>query len=375
MSGTASGFIMPPSCTSTARSASKPRGPQGRRPLRPARGLGVVSDQYVPVQNRQAFGFLDAVVADGGLRYHTAGTLGKGEKIFLLAKLPESIRVKNSDDLVDKYLLLSSAHDGSAAPRVFFTPIRVVCQNTLSMAERRGRGQGPASCTRAIWKPRSWRPSKSSVWPGDFFDDAAAVIDRLASHSPTSAQLAAYFGELYLDPQEGKENTRAVNTRSNLQRLFEEGVGHDQPGVKGTTWAAYNAVTEYVDHVRTARGRDDCDRTSRRLDSIWFGSGARLKAKSTGGVAATKHRGNPSRRRRTSATAPAGKRPPRLSEGSPPSASCGACWPNPRCGRTSTVPAAGARHRPRGAPPGQRPSRRGSADGGPDAPVGPWDFP
>ena len=209
------------------------------------------------------------------------------------------------------------------------------------MAERRGRGQGASIMRKGNLEAKILEAQQILGLARRFFDDAAAVIDRLASHSPTSAQLAAYFGELYLDPQEGKENTRAVNTRSNLQRLFEEGVGHDQPGVKGTTWAAYNAVTEYVDHVRTARGRDDCDRTSRRLDSIWFGSGARLKAKSTGGVAATKHRGNPSRRRRTSATAPAGKRPPRLSEGRAHRVrTAAACWPNPRCGRTSTVPAA-----------------------------------
>ena len=79
MSGTASGFIMPPSCTSTARSASKPRGPQGRRPLRPARVRRRL-DRYVPVQNRQAFGFLDAVVADGGLRYHTNAPWGRARR-------------------------------------------------------------------------------------------------------------------------------------------------------------------------------------------------------------------------------------------------------------------------------------------------------
>lgn len=56
--------------------------------------LGVVSDRFVPVQNKQAFGFLDAVVAEGSLRYHTAGALGRGERIWLLARLPEQIRVR-----------------------------------------------------------------------------------------------------------------------------------------------------------------------------------------------------------------------------------------------------------------------------------------
>jgi phage/plasmid-like protein (TIGR03299 family) len=239
--------------------------------------LGVVGNGYVPVQNFQAFGFLDAVVADGGLRYHTAGALGKGEKIWMLAKLPGTIQVKNSADVVDKFLLLSNAHDGSAALRVYFTPIRVVCQNTLALAERRSEGQGVSILHKGDLQAKIQEAQQVLGFATRFFDDAAERINRLASHYPTQDQVAAYFKELYPDPEEGKDNARAVNIRQELHRLFEEGIGHDEPSIKHSSWAAFNALTEYVDHVRPARGTNDADRGSRRLDSIWFGSGARLK--------------------------------------------------------------------------------------------------
>jgi phage/plasmid-like protein (TIGR03299 family) len=239
--------------------------------------LGVVGNGYVPVQNFQAFGFLDAVVADGGLRYHTAGALGKGEKIWMLAKLPGHIQVKNSSDIVDKFLLLSNAHDGTAALRVYFTPIRVVCQNTLALAERRSQGQGVTILHRGDLQAKIRDAQEVLGFANRFYDDAGERINRLASHYPTQAQLSAYFRNVYPDPEEGKESSRAANIRQELHRLFEEGIGHDEPSIKHSSWLALNAVTEFVDHVRPSRGANDADRAGRRLNSIWFGSGSHLK--------------------------------------------------------------------------------------------------
>jgi phage/plasmid-like protein (TIGR03299 family) len=240
--------------------------------------LGVVSPAYVPVQNRQAFGFLDAVAAEGGIRYHTAGVLRRGERIWLLGKLPGEIRVRGSDDVTEKYLLLSNSHDGSSALRVYFTPIRVVCSNTLAMADRAGKGEGIAIRHRGNLAYKVRAAQEVLGLAVRYYDDLEGQIDLLAGHYPTSAQLESYFRSLYPDPEQGS-NSRARHAREALYALFERGMGNDIPAIRHSSWAAFNAVTEFVDHRRPGRGRDVDDRASSRLESAWFGSGAALKAR------------------------------------------------------------------------------------------------
>ncbi len=238
--------------------------------------LGVVGNSYVPIQNRECFSFLDAVVADGGLRYHTAGALRRGEKIWLLAKLPGHIQVRFSEDITEKYLLLTNSHDGSSCLRVFFTSIRVVCANTLAVANRQGLGEGIAIRHQGDLTSKICQAREVLGIAARYFDDLAGQFDLLARHQPTYAQVSGCFKALVPDPEEGNR-TRAENVRNELFRLFEHGHGQEIPQIRGTTWAALNAVTEYVDHVRPTRAKTDFDRAANRLESAWFGSGSRLK--------------------------------------------------------------------------------------------------
>ncbi len=95
--------------------------------------LGVVGKDYHIVQNRDAFSFFDSIVSGDGILYETAGALGSGERIFITAKLPDYIRV-GKEDLIEKYLFLTTSHDGSGSITAAFTPIRIVCANTLNAA-------------------------------------------------------------------------------------------------------------------------------------------------------------------------------------------------------------------------------------------------
>ena len=95
--------------------------------------LGVVGQDYGIVQNRDAFTFFDPIISEKLATYETAGALGEGERVWVLAKLPGDI-VVHKDDKVIKYLLLVNSHTGMASVQIKLTPVRVVCNNTLTMA-------------------------------------------------------------------------------------------------------------------------------------------------------------------------------------------------------------------------------------------------
>lgn len=239
--------------------------------------LGVVGKGYQPIQNHECFSFLDSVVADGGLRYHTAGALGRGERVWMLAKLPGQIQVAGSEDTTEKFLLLSNSHDGTSALRVYFTPIRVVCANTLAMAERRSRKEGISIIHKGDLATKVSEAQEILGFANRFYDDLDGKINRLASYHPSREQLQEYFESLYPDRRE-TPSARTRNIRSTLLQLFESGRGQEIAASRRSMWSAYNAITEYIDHHRSTRGTSENQRSERRLDSAWFGSGARLKA-------------------------------------------------------------------------------------------------
>jgi phage/plasmid-like protein (TIGR03299 family) len=233
--------------------------------------LGLVSDKYKVVQNREAFDFLDSLALRGEVRYHTAGALGRGERIWMLAKLPGDLMVRGTEDRVEKYLLLYNSHDASSALRCLWTPIRVVCANTVSAALRRGEGTGIS-----IWHLGEIRDKVDAARRAlglatEFFEAFGEGADFLAGYTPTRDQLDAYFRALYPDPPKG-DAARAKSARMTLFGLFEQGMGQDMPGIRGTAWAALNAVTEYVDHHTGTDPR-------RRMESSWYGDGQKMKAR------------------------------------------------------------------------------------------------
>jgi phage/plasmid-like protein (TIGR03299 family) len=235
--------------------------------------LGIVGERYQLVQNKDAFNFFDTVVGEGQAIYHTAGALGRGEKIWLQAKLPKDIIVKG--DVVEKYLILVNTHDGTSPLQMFFSPVRVVCQNTLSASlnnmenEVRIRHSGDVMGKTDIARYNL----KIAI---QYYGEFETIIKGLADRQLTAKEVEKYFAMVVpiKKDAEGEEKARGKNQRDIMTTLFER-IGKEQPRTNGTAWAAYNAVTAYVNHNKSYKNPEK-DMTN-RLNNIWFGSGRNMR--------------------------------------------------------------------------------------------------
>jgi phage/plasmid-like protein (TIGR03299 family) len=231
--------------------------------------LGVVGRDYTPLQNREAFAFLDPLVGENSAIYHTAGALRGGRRVWMLAKLPGEIRVIG-DDIAQKFLLLSNSHDGGSAVRIGLTPIRVVCQNTLNLALRGMAGMAIRHESNVAQRVKQAHELLGLV--NDSFNQAGQMMQRMARTTVTAKRLGEYFESVLPTPTHyGPERQKVLARHNRLTDLFETGIGQDIPGVKGSLWAGYNAVTQFVDReLWTKRNKEP-------LNSIWFGEGERIK--------------------------------------------------------------------------------------------------
>ncbi|MEX6690022.1 DUF932 domain-containing protein [Danxiaibacter flavus] len=242
--------------------------------------LGVVGKDYKVVQNVDAFSFFDEIVGGGeGILYETAGALGKGERIFITAKLPSYIKVDN-DDLIENYVFLTTSHDGSGSIIAAFTPVRIVCNNTLNAALR--------NCSNVI----KIRHTANAI---ERLKEAHKVMGMVNTLTPTIESIFNQFSKIRIsDPQVmelirramcpnkevlaklefGKLDETSTIFQNMCNQVYEYAMTSETQQLettKGTLFGAYNAVTGYFQNVRNYKDADT------KMNSILCGGIAQMR--------------------------------------------------------------------------------------------------
>lgn len=236
------------------------------------RTLGVVGPRYTPFQNKDVFQWFAPWLDAKEASLSTAGSLRQGSRIWVLAKINRDPLVIAAGDEVQKYLLLSSGHDGSLAVRAGFCPIRVVCANTLAMAHG-----SDASRLIRLKHSRSVLENLAAVREtisiaNERFEATAEQYRRLVKKTICQADVQKYVHRVLEIEDESKASTRIKNIAQAMIDLAETGKGNNLPPVRGTLWASFNGITQYLAYNRGTSQES-------RLDSLWYGSSAALNKK------------------------------------------------------------------------------------------------
>lgn len=249
--------------------------------------LGMVKGKYTIVQNSTAFKFFDTVIGENSAIWQTAGFFGNGERIFVSAKLPDNILVHG--DPVENYLVFTNSHDGSSGVRVLFTPIRVICQNTLNAAIRTSSNYVSFRHTTSVHNKISVAQEIlgiSKIKSEEF----GQYCNLLANIKVTDEDVIQFIGENLLTSNEiqrlkdtghtikdiayrsglaltdSKISSRKMNVISDTYSYYFDGPG--QRDILGTAWGAVNAISGYYSNI------DNIEDT-KRFDSICYGDKSR----------------------------------------------------------------------------------------------------
>lgn len=229
--------------------------------------LDVVSNDWNPVQNEEAFEFFNEFVEAGDMEMHTAGSLKEGQIVWGLAKIKESFELFKGDR-IDSYLLFSNFHKYGFSTDVRFTPIRVVCNNTLSLSL-----SSTVERMVKISHRKVFDPSNVKDMLGIATDKLVKYKDMasfLGSKKAKNEDIVEYFKRIF--PVSGAGDKKKEVSKNAQTAL---GILHTQPGAEyaeGTWWQPFNAVTYLTDHL-AGRSADS------RLSSAWYGQNKNLKTK------------------------------------------------------------------------------------------------
>lgn len=230
--------------------------------------FGVVGQRYEVIQNLEAFNFLDGIVGEGEAAFHTAGALGMGETIFITVKLPQNVRIKSlPDEQIENYLLFTSSHDGSGAIKVLFTPIRVVCNNTLTAALTSSTSQWSIKHTKNA-RNRLSDIQKLFVIIKDEIDHLGKMFNVMHKAYLSDFAIDTLITKAVLNNDEylmdkddvlqlkSNVSSRKQNIIYQIKKNIYTGIGQDIIN-PNTAYGVYNGVTTYLQNAKKYKSDED----------------------------------------------------------------------------------------------------------------------
>jgi len=230
--------------------------------------LDTIGDDWNPLQNRDAFEFFNDFVQAGDMEMHTAGSLEDGRRTWALAKVKDAFELFKGD-VTENYLLFSNPHKYGMSIDVRMTPIRVVCNNTITMAlngvsdqmvKIHHRNEFDANLVKEMLGV-----AKEKL---ETYKEAAQF---LGSKKFTNDSIVEYFNGLFPASKIDEDKPLADQISRTAKQAIE--TLDTQPGAEfgaGTWWQAFNTVTYMTDHT-LGRSADT------RLKSAWFGINRKRK--------------------------------------------------------------------------------------------------
>ena len=243
--------------------------------------LGVVRKNFQAVQNIDGFGLVDAIrQQEGDTIFSRAGEIALGERIYIVAKLPGEIRIKDSSDIVDKNFMMFNAHTGMASLTMGFTPTFRTTGAVMSLGRRDITDRFSVRHTRGM-DQRLKEATKVLKIADNYFASLGQMFDALADVRINSDKLTEILDRAMPFPAATKEGeeppVRIKNIREKVQSLYED--TKVDPKLVGTGWALYQAFAEFSDFHKSfkdSRG-DGTSQDDNRLVSVFEGDSYDLK--------------------------------------------------------------------------------------------------
>lgn len=236
------------------------------------RPLGIVGNSYKPVQNVDALNFMDSYIGKGEAVYETVGNIGDGKLIWMLAKMPNT---STDVDLVERYMLMSTSHNGVSPVMLAALDFRIWCANQIQAAIRKAKNKFVIRHTTNV-ELRMADARKAFDGSMKYFNEMDVIFGQMKEIKFTQTQLLSLVEKVFGAPGDGEKSNRQENRIEAIQEKIVDlsltGMGTHLPGVKGTAWGAYNAVTEYLDHHTKIKGGKGASAEEKLLGSTWFGT-------------------------------------------------------------------------------------------------------